>query len=100
MNIFGKLNPKIMDDYQHDYIRKTEEDYKRIDFAAWKQGEYTISAIAVALSPKKAKYPKHPHSFDSNDEPQQNVTIQARKFEDWANVWNKNYEQKSSVGTE
>ena len=80
-----------MADYQSDYIRRIEDDYKRMDFAAWKHGEYMISAIAAALSPKKVKYPKCPHSVDSNDEAQQNITVQARKFEDWANVWNKNF---------
>lgn len=100
MDVFGKLNPKIMESYQKEYIRNIEEDYKRMDFVAWKQGDYNMIAIVAALSPKKVKYPKHPHSIENPEEPQQNVTVQAQKFDDWANAWNKGFEQKYGVGTE
>lgn len=85
---------------QKEYVAEIKSKYEFADFQAWKNGEYIISAIAVALSPKKAKYPKHPHSLDGDNDTQQNITVQAQRFEDWANAWNKGFEQKYGIGTE
>lgn len=96
MDVFGKLNPKIMDDYQADYNRRTKEKYELADFQAWRIGIYMINAIQTAFDPKKAKYPEQPYSMKKSDEVQTHPEIQARRFEDWANTFNRNFINKQS----
>lgn len=75
-----------------EYIELLNDEYEKIEYAAWRHGQYVISAVQKALDPKKAKYPDRP--FGKNEETQQHPEIQARKFEDWANAFNKKFEQE------
>jgi hypothetical protein len=78
---------------QKEYLKAIEADYEKIDYTAWINGQYIISSIQTALDPKKAKYPDKPFGKEENII-QQHPEIQAKKFEDWANVYNKKFEQK------
>ena len=79
-----------MEIYQKEYLDGVKSRYEFADFQAWKIGQYMIPAIQKALEPKKAKYPERPYSLE-NDEVQMSPEIQARKFEDWANAFNKKF---------
>lgn len=95
MNEFWNFyNPKYMGIRQKEYLSEVKSRYNFADFQAWKQGEYMISAIQKALDPKKAKYPDTPYSMNKSEEVQTHPEIQARKFEDWANSFNRNFESK------
>ncbi len=87
-------NPKYMEIRQKEYVSEIKSKYDFADFQAWKNGEYIISAIQKALDPKKAKYPESPYSIDKSETAQSQPGIQARKFEDWANSFNRNFESK------
>ena len=89
-------NPKYMVIRQKEYLSEVKSRYDFADFQAWKHGEYMISAIQKALEPKKAKYPDSPHSMTKSEEVQTYPEIQARKFEDWANVFNKKFENQQN----
>jgi hypothetical protein len=78
---------------QKEYLKSIEADYEKINYTAWTNGQYIISAIQKALDPKKAKYPDKPFGKEDENTVQQNPEIQARKFEDWANVFNKKFQQ-------
>lgn len=80
-----------MEIYQKEYLDGVKSRYEFADFQAWKIGQYMISAIQKALEPKKAKYPEQPYSMERSDEVQASPEIQARKFEDWANAFNKKF---------
>lgn len=75
---------------------RIQKDYEKINYAGWVHGQYIIPAIQVALNPKKSKYPDKPHS--NKEDTQQFPEIQSRKFEDWANAWNKKFLQKHENG--
>lgn len=85
-----------MDMYQNEYLKSIETEYEKIDYIAWIHGEYMISAIQAALIPKKVKYPDEPYSIqqkNKNQIPQElQAEIQSRKFEEWANVFNKKFQ--------
>lgn len=85
-----------MEMYQKEYLDGIKSKYEFADFQAWKQGEYMIAAIQMALEPKKAKYPDKPYSMSKSDELQTHPEIQARKFEDWANAFNKKFISRSA----
>jgi len=80
-----------MEIYQKEYLAGIKSKYEFADFQAWKIGQYMVPAIQKALEPKKAKYPERPYSVEKSDEVQVPPEIQARKFEDWANIFNKKF---------
>lgn len=94
--MFWKLNPKYMEIYQKEYLDSVKSKYEFADFQAWKFGDYMISSIQKALEPKKAKYPDKPYSMKKSNEVQTHPEIQARRFEDWANTFNRNFINKQS----
>lgn len=79
---------------QKEYLKSIEADYEKINYSAWLHGKYIISSIQMALNPKKAKYPENP--FGKEEETQQYPEIQARKFEDWASVFNKKFQNNNT----
>lgn len=86
-----------MEMYQKEYRESIEEEFEKLDYSAWMYGQYMISAIQVALNPKKVKYPKHPYGIqqEKTQLPKElQSEIQARKFEEWASVFNKKFEQE------
>lgn len=76
---------------QKEYIKNIEDEYEKINYSAWLHGQYMIPAIQVSLSPKTAKYPDSP--FSNKEEVQSHPEVQARQFEDWADAFNKKFEQ-------
>lgn len=85
-----------MEIYQKEYLRKIEDEYKKLDYFAWRNGSYMVSAIQVALNPKKIKYPEQPYYMQQEEKdeiPQElQAEIQAKKFEEWANTFNKRFQ--------
>lgn len=80
-----------MEIYQKEYLDGVKSKYDFADYQAWRIGTYMINSIQTALEPKKAKYPEQPYSMTKSDEVQAHPEIQARKFEDWANAFNKKF---------
>lgn len=64
-----------MEMYQKDYIEKSKEEYEKINYTAWLQGEYFICSIQKAFDPKKAKYPDKP--FGKNETTEDGEEIDA-----------------------
>jgi len=85
-----------MEIYQKEYLERIKDEYNKIDYTAWKHGEYIVAAIQTALIPKKAKYPKQPFGMQQEEKekiPQKlQAEIQARKFEEWASVFNQRFQ--------
>jgi len=85
-----------MEIYQKEYLERIKDEYKKIDCIAWRHGFYIVPAVQAALSPKKVKYPEQPLSLKYEEKekiPQElQAEIQARKFEEWANAFNKKFQ--------
>lgn len=87
-------NPKLMEMRQKEYLESVKSKYEVIDFQAWVNGQYTLDALACAFDSKKHKYPQTYRSNKLTEQQQQNVTVQTRRFEDWANVFNMRFANK------
>lgn len=85
-----------MEIYQKEYIKGIESEYDKMNYSGWIHGQYMVSAIQTALSPKKCKYPNKPYCSKQEEEnqiPQElKAEIQARKFEEWASIYNKKFQ--------
>ena len=93
---FWNLNPKYMNMYQKDYMDKQKEKIDNLNVSAWLNGMYFIDSIQVGLNPKKAKYPKSPIDV-YGAEKKANPIVASKRFEDWANAWNKKFENKNAI---
>lgn len=88
-----------MDIYQDVFIKNRKEEFEKIDYTAWLNGRYISEAIGSCFS-KKAKYPTQPYSY-KNLEQNENISddlraeIAAKKFEAFAEVFNKKFESKN-----
>lgn len=51
-----------MEMYQDARVKELEEQRELINYTAWLQGQYNLTAIGSALS-KKAHYPKQPFAM-------------------------------------
>lgn len=95
---FWSLNPRIMDIYQKAYIQKKKEEFEQIETMAWLNGRYVMSAVGACFS-KNAKYPELPQR-NNNSEKTEGISddlraeIAAKKFEAFAEVFNKKFENK------
>lgn len=88
-----------MDIYQDVFIKNRKEEYDRIDYTSWLQGRYLMQAVGACFS-KKSQYPTQPYSY-KNIEQNENISdelraeIAAKKFEAYAEVFNKKFESKN-----
>lgn len=87
-----------MDIYQEAYLQKKREEFEQIETMAWLNGRYVMSAVGACFS-KNAKYPELPQR-NNNSEKNEGITdelraeIAAKKFEAFAEVFNKKFENK------
>ena len=80
-------------------MQKQKQRQDELNTLAWLSGQYFISSIQVAFDPKKAKYPKQPFG-QKTEETAQNPTVAARRFEDFAEAFNKKFENKQVDSTQ
>lgn len=89
-----------MDIYQEAYLQKRKEEFNQIDVMAWLNGKYMVAAISSCFS-KKSKYPELPQYSSKNIEKNEGISdelkdeIAAKKFEAFAEKFNKKLESKS-----
>lgn len=88
-----------MDIYQEVFINERKDDFNKIDYASWFQGRYFMEAVNSCFN-KKAKYPTQPYSYknleqDGNVSNELRAEIAAKKFEAFAEVFNKKFENKN-----
>lgn len=84
------MTPKILNVYQKEYERKTQNEADMIDYSAWLHGLYVKSAISVFIN-KQNEYPAKPfHELDKMDinqdvSPDKQAAI---NFGNWAMAYN------------
>lgn len=95
---FWKLNPKRLKPFQELYERNLKNEYDMIDYMAWRNGLYVVSAIAEVID-SKYKYPEKPLSIKKEYENKTEDEISAIKFGEFASMFNATRKQESEVVT-
>lgn len=84
---FWGMNPRIIYMYQDAMRDNIEQQQKIMDYQAWLNGSYIVSAIQVALSPRKCKYPNEPYSTKKKLSGEE-------QFLDWIEVFNAGFKEE------
>lgn len=93
---FWDLTPKIIRLYQKDYEDKQKDEYKKIDYEAWKNGFYVMNAISVFFNSRN-KYPKKPVEWEEHENEVDASEIDAMKFGAFAIAFN--HDRKEGEGS-
>lgn len=95
--LFWHLNPIKLEPFRNAYQKKMDYDAHM----AWLNGNYVRIAIASAFNPQKVPYPKDPAfkpvANTGNDGVKESAEIQALRFREWAEVFNKKFEANKGV---
>ncbi len=92
------MTPKIISLYQKEYEDKQKEEYKKIDYEAWKNGFYVMNAVAVFMN-KNNKYPKKPVEWEERENEVDASEIDAIHFGEWARAFNSQMNEKGGEET-
>lgn len=87
------MTPRLLRIYQKEYEKERQEEADMIDYTAWLHGAYVFQAINAALS-KNGKYPEEALSM-SEEEKEEDSSVAAMRFADWANAANKAFKGKA-----
>lgn len=87
---FWNLTPKAISIYRKVFEDKLQDEYDRINYAAWLNGMYIMNSIAACID-KKAKYPDKPlksESVEITDDSEESASIGEAKFLEYISAYN------------